>query len=116
MKKIYVRNTHGMVVKKCCASCAYKDLSKADVLRFCTQHKKEVKPCGLCSLWAMSKQMQLAGWSQGQVKRREYLDYLLAECEDWKLSTQLGLHIERKSIEEMRTKFEQEHGSIYINL
>ena len=116
MNKKYVRNVHGITVKKCCASCAYKDLSKANHVRFCTQRKKEVKSCGRRSLWEMSKQAQLAGWSQGRVKRKEYLEYLLTECEDWKLATQLGLHIEAKSIEEIRVKFEQEQGSIYINL
>ena len=116
MKKVFTKNTHGIVVKKCCASCAYRDLSKADVLRFCTQHKKGVKASGLCCLWEMSKQAQLAGWSQGQVKRKEYLMYLVTACEDRKLATQLGLHIEAKSNEEMRAKFEQEQGSIYLNL
>lgn len=115
MKKVFTKNVHGITVKKCCASCSYKDLSRAKHVRFCTQHKKEVKACGLCSLWEMSKQGQLAGWSQGRVKRKEYLEYLLRECEDWKLATQLGLHVEMKSIEELRVKFEQEHGSIYIN-
>ena len=116
MKKVFTRNVHGITVKKCCASCVYKDLNKANHVRFCTQHKKEVKACSLCSLWEMSKQVQLAGWSQGRVKRKEYLEYLLKECEDWKLATQLGLHVKMKSIEELRVKFEQEQGSIYINL
>ena len=116
MKKEFTRNTHGIVVKKCCASCAYKELSKADVLRYCVRHEKEVSSSGLCSLWEMSKQAQLAGWSQGQVKRKEYLMYLVTECENRKLAIQLGLRIEAKSIEEMRAKFEQEQGSIYINI
>ena len=116
MKKEFTKNVHGITVKKCCASCAYKDLSKADFVRYCTQRKIKVKACSLCCLWQMSKQAQLAGWSQGRVKRREYLEYLLKECENWKLATQLGLHVEMKSIEELRVKFEQEQGSIYINL
>ncbi len=114
MKKEFTRNAHGIIVKKCCASCAYK-LCWAYKPRYCTQRKKEVKACGLCSLWEMSKQAQLAGWSQGQVKRKEYLEYLLRECEDWKLATQLGLHVQMKSVEELRVKFEQEYGSIYMN-
>ena len=116
MKKEFTRNTHGIVVKKCCASCAYKELSKADVLRYCVRHEKEVSSSGLCSLWEMSKQAQLAGWSQGQVKRKEYLMCLVTECENRKLAIQLGLRIEAKSNEEMRAKFEQEQGSIYINI
>ena len=116
MKKEFTKNIHGKIVKKCCASCAYKDLSKANHTRYCTQRKKEVKACGHCRLWEMSKQAQMAGWSQGRVKRKEYLEYLLRECEDWKLATQLGLHVKMKSIEELRVKFEQEQGSIYINL
>ena len=116
MKKVYTKNAHGITVKKCCASCCYKNLSKANHVRFCTQHGKEVKACGLCSLWEMSKQVQLAGWSKGRVKRKEYLEYILTECEDRKTATQLGLHVVAKSIEVLRQEFEQEQGSIYINI
>ena len=111
-----VRNPHGIPVKVCCASCAYRQLVDTQARRRCIIREEKVKPNQLCCLWQMSKQAQLAGWSQGRVKRREYLEYLLKECENWKLATQLGLHVEMKSIEELRVKFEQEQGSIYINL
>ncbi len=115
MKKEYIRNAHGIAIKKCCASCRYKDLSKAHSTRFCTRRRKDVKAHNLCRHWEMSKQVQMAGWSEGRVKRKEYLRYLLAECEDRRLATHLGLQVEAKSIDEIRVKFEQEQGSIYIN-
>ena len=104
------------ILKGCC-SCQHRTI-RADGTRVCAKMQLVVGQkfrCGLCSLWEMSKQAQLAGWSQGRVKRKEYLEYLLRECEDWKIATQLGLHVEMKSVEELRMKFEQEHGSIYIN-
>ena len=116
MKKEFTKNTHGIIVRKCCASCAYKDFNDVDFARVCTRRERKVKACNLCSLWAMSKQAQLAGWSQGRVKRKEYFEFLLEECESRKLATQLGLRVRARSIEELRVKFEQEQGSIYMNI
>jgi hypothetical protein len=64
----------------------------------------------------MSEQLQLAGRTQGRVKRKEYLMYLVAVREDESLSEQMGLKIKAKSIAQVRAEFEREHGSIYVNI
>ena len=53
-----------------------------------------------------------SGW--GRVKRKEYLEYLVATREEEHQAEMLGLKIEAKSIETVRREFELEHGSIYV--
>ena len=127
MRLARTENTFGIQVNKCCASCAYKDLTRAVSLRRCTKHGKDVRPRDVCECWAMSEQLQLAGRTQGRVKRKEYLMYLVAVREDERLrvgdgtsgmasAEQMGLKIKAKSIAQVRAEFERAHGSIYINI
>ena len=53
-----------------------------------------------------------SGW--GRVKRKEYLEYLVAMREEEHQAEMLGLKIKAKSIETVRREFELEHGSIYV--
>ena len=73
INKVQTRNTFGIVINKCCASCAHKDLTRAVTLRRCMKHRKDVRTNEVCKLWAMSQQLRMAGSTQGCVKRREYL-------------------------------------------
>ena len=109
-----MRNSHEIEVKKCCASCRYKDLTRLMTARFCTQHSKSVKPKCCCKQWAISDQLEAAGRGGGQVKRREYLRYLLEVRSDESLADQLGIRTPHKSIDQIRSEFEKNHGSIYI--
>ena len=109
-----MRNSHGIEVKKCCASCRYKDLTRLMTARFCTKHHKGVKPKCCCEQWAISDQLEAAGRGGGQVKRREYLRYLLEVRSDESLADQLGIRTPHKSIDQIRSEFEKNHGSIYI--
>ena len=109
-------NAFDVLINKCCASCAYKDLTRAVSARRCTEHGREVQAADLCGHWVMSEQLELAGRSQGAVKRREYLMSLVAEREDERLAEQLGLKIRPKSIAQIRAEFEREHGSIYMEI
>ena len=52
----------------------------------------------------------------GKVKKQEYLKYLASVRDTEARAIQLGHKIQRKTIEEIRSEFEQEHGSIYINI
>ena len=63
----------------------------------------------------MSKLMELAGSTQGRVKRHEYLMFVLKVREAEITAEEQGQQVEVKTIEEIREVFEQEHGSIYIN-
>ena len=108
------RNIHGIEVKECCASCRFKDLTRLMTARYCTARNKSVKPKGCCKQWAISDQLEAAGRGGGQVKRREYLRYLLEVRSDESLADQLGIHAPHKSIDQIRQEFETNHGSIYI--
>ncbi len=116
MRLARTENTFGIQVNQCCASCTYKDLTRAVSLRRCTKHGEDVRPRDVCECWAMSEQLQLAGRTQGRVKRKEYLMYLVAVREEESQSEQMGLKIKAKSIAQVRAEFEREHGSIYVNI
>ena len=109
------KNAFGVVINKCCASCAFKDLTRAVSQRRCKKTGKSVSPSGYCKQWAMSRQLQMAGRSQGQVKRKEYLMHLVAVREEELQAEQRGLKIKPKSIAEIRAEFERKNGSIYLD-
>ena len=110
------KNHFRIAVKKCCASCARKDLTRAVSARWCEKHEKKVMACDYCNRWRMSRQLRMAGFARGKVKRIEYLRYLMAEREIESVAEQNGLTIEAKNIEQIRVEFEKEYGSIYINI
>ena len=109
------KNAFGIVINKCCASCTFKDLTRAVSQRRCKKTGKSVSPSGYCKQWAMSRQLQMAGRSQGQVKRKEYLMYLVAVREEELQAEQRGLKFKPKCIAEIRAEFEQKNGSIYLD-
>jgi hypothetical protein len=51
-------NKYGIVVKMCCASCAYKKLTRAFSQRWCKEHKKTVSPLDVCPQWKMNQTLQ----------------------------------------------------------
>lgn len=57
----WVRNSHGIRVKQCCASCAHKDLTRSASKRYCSITGKCVNPCEICPSWEMNEQMKIAG-------------------------------------------------------
>lgn len=111
-----MRNSHGIEVKECCASCRYKDLTRLMTARFCIEHHKGVKPRDCCEQWAISEQMEAAGRGGGQVKRRAYLRYLIEVRADESLADQLGIRAPHKTIDQIREEFEKNQGSIYLSL
>ena len=114
--KEYTVNGYGVVIRKCCASCLHKGQTRLMTKRHCSEHDKDVSPTGLCSLWTMSDQMKAAGLGGGKIKRREYLKYLTQVRGEEDLAKQNGLTIMPKSVDAIRSEFEQEHGSIFINI
>lgn len=60
----WVRNEQGIRVKKCCASCAHKDLTRAVTKRYCSISGECVEPHHVCESWEMSEQMKVAGLLQ----------------------------------------------------
>ena len=110
------RNSHGIEVKKCCASCRFKDLTRLMTARFCTEHQKRVKPRECCYEWALSDQLEAAGSAGGKVKCKAYLKFVLEVREEESLADQRGLHIVHKTIEQIRQEFEKNHGSIFVEI
>lgn len=108
------RNSHGIEIEMCCASCRFKDLTRLMTARFCTEHQKGVKPDDCCKQWVMSEQMEAAGRGGGKVKRKAYLKFVLEVREEESLADQRGLHIVHKTIDQIRREFEEKNGSIYI--
>ena len=116
MKRQVTRNQHGIEVKKCCASCKHKDLTRLVLARYCSQHHEKVKPRECCEQWEMSEQMEAAGSGRGKVKKKAYLKYVLDVREDESLADQLGIKFPHKSIEQIRRDYEEKNGSIYVTL
>ena len=116
MKHQVTKNQHGIEVKKCCASCKHKDLTRLVLARYCSQHHEKVKPRECCEQWEMSEQMEAAGSGGGKVKKKAYLKYVLDVREDESLADQLGLKFPHKSIGQIRKDFEEKNGSIYVTL
>lgn len=52
----------------------------------------------------------------GKVKRKEYLDYLTSVRKEERNAELLGLHITPKTIEQVRAEFEEQFGSIYVEM
>ena len=115
-KTTTVKNDFGVAVKKGCMSCAHRDCTRLRVSRYCSEHHKEVGRYDVCEEWQMSDQMKAAGKSGGKIKRRKYLAYLASIREEEALARQLGAGFLPKSVEAIRSEFEQEHGSIFINI
>ncbi len=115
-KVTFTKNPYSITVKKCCASCAFKGFTNDLTKRRCKLHHADVKPQDVCRKWQMNKQMELAGTpGDGQVKRQEYLMYVLEVREAEIKAEEQGQQVEVKTIEEIREVFEQEHGSIFLN-
>ena len=108
------RNSHGILINRCCASCRFKDLTRLMTARFCTEHQKRVKPRECCYEWALSEQLEAAGSAGGKVTRKAYLKFVLEVRADESAADQLGIQFPHKTIDQIRQEFEKNHGSIYI--
>lgn len=114
--KMYSENGYGMSVRRCCASCVHKALTGKLRYRKCLKHLCQVKAHNVCVDWEMNKPSQKAGASEGKVKRREYLMYVLEVREREHLAEKQGNKVAPMTLEEIRQLFEQEHGTIYVNI
>lgn len=114
--KMYSENGYGMSVRRCCASCVHKALTGKLRYRKCLKHLCQVKAHNVCADWEMNKPSQKAGASEGKVKRREYLMYVLEVRQREAAAAEQGNRVTRLSIGEIRQQFEEEHGTIYMNI
>ena len=111
-----MKNSHGIEVRECCASCRHKDLTRLISSRFCLQHHKSVKPKGHCKEWAMSEQLEAAGSGRGKVKRKDYLMFVLATQLREDEAKERGEEVEPMSLADIREEFEAMYGDIYVEI
>lgn len=67
LRVVSVRNMYGIKVKKCCASCAFKDYNP-DGIRICGLDKEEVAARFRCKKWEMTDGLKKAGRGGGVVR------------------------------------------------
>jgi len=63
-----------------------------------------------------AKKILKANLPKGQVKKKEYLNYLVSVRNDERLARDLGIRFSYKSIDEIRAEYESKYGSIYIEM
>ena len=67
------KNKRGIKVKRCCASCKYKEIL-GDGERICTAGCESYETC---RHWRMRDELRKAGTPFGVIKDKEYLQYVL---------------------------------------
>ena len=117
MKMKYVRNEHGINIKTCCASCKKRKIT-SDQGRVCSLNGNKVKASHCCKHWEMTPRLQNAGMSGGRIKSWRYLTYYRERWVAQREALTAGKMTadEMLTVEDFRREFEQELGSIYINL
>ena len=112
----FAENAYEISVKRCCASCESMGPSEKLRYRKCLKHLCLVKPHNVCRDWTMNMRSKQAGASEGKVKKREYQLFLLEVREAEIKAEEQGNRVTRLSIGEIRQQFEEEHGTIYMNI
>ena len=105
------RNTFGIKVKMCCASCKRRILSEKG--RFCGLSDVPVSGSHSCQQWEMNRRLENAGMSGGRIKSWRYLTYYR---EGWiRQRKDFFARRIKPSAKDFRKEYEKEHGSIYVN-
>lgn len=109
-----VRNDQRIKVKKCCASCIYRDIL-ANGSRVCNLMQIMREGIDKCPSWEMAPGLRNAGKPYGRVKEKQYLRYVLTTRELESIAIQEGRlqEIDRASIEDIREQYREQHGSEY---
>ena len=113
VKTEVVTNKFHIRVKKCCMSCAFRDLTQCAGTRICSKRDAKVKKNHVCEQWELHLNQRMAGFPRGRIKCKEYLMYVLAVREDEALAIERGEDIEIRTIAQLREAFRENHGEIY---
>ena len=113
----FATNGYGIKIKKCCASCRHKCLTTYH--RFCSQHGgQEVEQSDVCPEWKMNTCFEKTGRNPGEVKKKEYLQFVMVRR--WTENNNIELGImeddDRQTLEEIRGEFVGIFGDIFIHL
>lgn len=116
--KNFATNSCGIGIRKCCASCIHKCLSSTSA-RTCALlgKKEEVDQLHVCDHWQMEPSFDYAGGSQGRVKKKDFLVFVMLRRRTETQSIELGIisEEERLSIEDLREEYISQNGNIYYN-
>lgn len=110
-----VLNAQFIEVKKCCASCEHRDILQ-DGTRVCKLMQIIRGQKDMCRQWEMSEGLKYAGRGFGRVRSKEYLDFVIAVRieETYDIEDGLMLEEDRASLEDIRKRYNELHGSIYL--
>lgn len=117
--KNQVTNPLGMEVRKCCASCKFKDILGMEAIRTCTKKNKEVKKQDLCAKWRIRESFRHIHYTDGKVKSKAYLKMVLKiRLQEQTLIEQGKMKPEETaSVESLRQLFQQQFDqSLYTLL
>lgn len=106
-----VANDYGIMIKRCCASCANRDFDDQE-LRCCQLTGKHVRGNGVCDDWSMSDGLKCLGCERGKVQRRAY-QLSMIEVRTSELNAKVR-DVEPASVESIRRDFEVKHGSRFL--
>ena len=104
-------NQHGIVIKKCCASCQHKGIEN-DGTRICQLMQLKVQQKFKCPKWQPAESFAQAGSSKGKVKRREYLMFVFETRMQEQEAIAAGkmLPTEVATLDSLRKRFEEMTG------
>lgn len=113
-----VLNPCGLRVKKCCASCRFKDVDEFGD-RICSLINEYVEPCQVCEHWEMDYNTSQAGVCRGRVHKKEYLMFALAirlgeGVEALRAKKKGEPAPEPRSIESIRREYEEDYGTTVL--
>lgn len=94
------RNKRGIKVKRCCASCKYKEIL-GNGERICTVGCESHETC---RHWRMRDELRNAGTPFGAIKTKEYLHYVLDIRYREKVEN-FSHRTEQRDIEEIRREY-----------
>ena len=113
-RALWKRNEHGMRVKACCATCAYKS-SYSEKGRLCVNGRGLMPPSSLCSEYDMADAFRHAGSGTGKVKTRAYLRYIFdKQLEQERLMYEHRLDAsDKKTVKELSDEYVSQFGEKY---
>lgn len=118
MEKIFKKNEYGIRIRICCASCVYKQ-EHMEETRKCELYDSKVFPDSLCSGYKVHpRYLNVGSKCDGQVKRKEWMDFFHAFHGATLGSKEDGTPLERKTklISVIAKNWEKSHGSRFIDI
>lgn len=114
MKDNCVLSPYGVVIKKCCASCAHKELGKNEEQRICMKGEGEVPKNYLCEDWEMAENLKkIKLVERGHVKKPHYIAWQKKELSRIAESVQ-NTKEKVLALTTMPERYEDEFGSRYM--